>query len=142
MSQSSSSSTFPVLFDAALQDYEDKIGSSLINHPLAKELQECDSVGSITAILEEQARIFREFRDHGKLVHSLKHLVDVLSSPFISTVFDQGTDLVVRPNGNSPCILLLIGILQPFPPAKAIFAGIAILLAVFLSSSDSVCISP
>jgi phage-related protein len=142
MSQSSSSSTFPALFDAALQDYEDKIGSSLINHPLAKELQECDSVGSITAILEEQARIFREFRDHGKLVNSFKHLVDVLSSPFISTVFDQGTDLVVRPKGIPRCILLLIGILQPFPPAKAIFAGIAILLVVFLSSSDSVCISP
>ena len=28
-------------------------------------------------------------------------------------------------------------ILQPFPPAKAIFAGIAVLLAVGLSSSDS-----
>jgi hypothetical protein len=97
MSQSFSSSTFQALFDAALQDYEDKIGSSLINHPLAKELQECDSVGSITAILEEQAQIFRGFRDHGKLVNSLKYLVDVLSSPFVSTVFDQATDLVVRP---------------------------------------------
>jgi len=97
MSQSSSSPTFQALFDVALQDYEDKIGSRLINHPLAEQLQECDSVGSITTILEEQARSFREFRDHGKLVNSLKNLVDVLSSPFISPVFGQGADLVVRP---------------------------------------------
>jgi hypothetical protein len=142
MSQSSSSPTFQALFDAALRHYEDKIGSRLINHPLAKQLQECDSAGSITAILEEQARIFREFRDHEKLVNSLKNLVDVLSSPFISTVFGQATDLVVRPKGTPRCILLLIVILQPFPPAKAIFAGIAILLAVYISSSDSTCIFP
>ena len=134
MSQSSSSPTFQALFDVALQDYEDKLGCNLINHPLAKELQECDSVGSITAILEEQARIFRDFGDHGKLVNSLKHLVDILSSPFISTVFEQGTNLVVRPKGIPRCILLLIIILlQPIPPAKAIFASIAILLAVYLS---------
>jgi hypothetical protein len=97
MSQSSSgsSSTFQALFGGALRDYEDIIGSRLSDHPLAKELQECDSVGSITAILKEQAQIFREFRDHGKLVNSLKHLVDILSSPYISNVFDQG-DLVVR----------------------------------------------
>jgi hypothetical protein len=36
----------------------------------------------------------------------------------------------------------LIVILQPFPPAKAIFAGIAILLAVCLSSFIPNCISP
>jgi hypothetical protein len=142
MRQSFSSSTFRAVFDAALQDYEDKVGSNLIDHPLAKELQECDSVGSITAILEEQARIFREFRDNGKLVDSLKHSVDVLSSPFISTAFDQVTNLAVRSKGIPRCILLLIVILQPIPPAKAIVAGIAILLAVYLSSSDSFRISP
>jgi hypothetical protein len=108
MSQSSSPSTSGALFDAALQDYEEKTGSNLINHPLTKELQECDSVGSIIVILEEQVRIFREFRDNGKLVDSLKHLVDVLSSPFIGTVFEQGTDLLVRSKNILRCILLLI----------------------------------
>ena len=134
----SSSSTFQALLDAALQDYEDKTGSVLIDHPLAEELQECDSVMSVTTILEEQIRIFPsyEFTDHGMLVDSLKHLVDVLSSPFISNVFDQDTDLVVRPKGTPLCVLLLIVILQPLPPAKATFAGIAILLTVYTSSSD------
>jgi hypothetical protein len=101
MSQLSSSSTFQALFNTALQDYEDKTGSSLVDHPFAKQFQECDSVESITTILEEQARIFREFRDHGKLVNSLKRLVDVLCSPFVTTVLEKGIDLFVRPKKHS-----------------------------------------
>ena len=144
MSRSSSSSTFQALFDAALQDYEDKTGSVLIDHPLAKELHEYDSVLSITTILEEQIQVFPsyEFTDRGMLVDSLKHLVEVLGSPFISNVFDQGTDRLVRPKGTPLCFLLLIVILQPLPPAKATFTGIAILLAVYISSFDFVCTPP
>ena len=61
MSRSSSPSTFQVLFNTALQDYEDKMGNSLVDHPFAKQLQECDSVESVSTILEEQARVFRDF---------------------------------------------------------------------------------
>ena len=141
MSQPSSSSTFQTLFNTALQDYKDKTGSSLIDHPFAMQFQECDSVESITTILEEQARIFREFRDHGKLVNSLKRLVDVLCLPFFTTVFEKGIDLIVRPKSIHWCTLLIV-VPQPFPPAKAIFAGICILLAVCLSSSHPISISP
>ena len=97
MSRSSSPSTFQNLFNVALQDYKDKTGNSLVHHPFAKQLQECDSVESISTILEDQARVFREFRDHGKLINSLKRVVDVLCSPFISTVLVDGIGLVVRP---------------------------------------------
>jgi hypothetical protein len=99
MSQPSLSSTFPVLFNIALQDY--KTGSSSVGRPFAKQFQVCDSVESITTILEEQAWIFREFRDHGKLVISLKRLVDVLCLPFFATVLEKGVDLVVRPKKHS-----------------------------------------
>jgi hypothetical protein len=97
MSQPSSSSTFQALFNTALQDYKDQTGSSLVDHPFAKQFQECDSVESITTTLEEQAQIFREFRDHGKLVNSLKRLVGVLCSPFFTTVLEKGIDLLVCP---------------------------------------------
>jgi hypothetical protein len=58
----------------------------------------------------------------------------------MSAVLGEGIDLVVRPKTIRRCTLLLIGavILQPLPPAKAIFSGIAILLAVCLSSSDPI----
>ena len=96
MSRPSSSFTLQALFSTALQDYEVKTGSSLVDHPFAKQFQECDSVESITAILEEQASIFRNFRDHGKLVNSLKRLVTVLSSPLFTTLLNTGIGLLVR----------------------------------------------
>ena len=137
-------STLQALFDAALQDYKDKTGNSLVDHPFARQLQECNSVESISTILEEQARAFREFRDHGKLIDSLKRLAGILCSPFISAVLGESIGLVVRPKTIRRCALSLIGAIipQPLPPAKAIFTGFAILLAVCLSSSDPIYISP
>jgi hypothetical protein len=97
MSQSSSPSTFQALFNAALQDYKDKTGNSLADHPFTRQLQECDSVESVFIILEDQARVFRKFRDHGKLINSLKCLAGIFCSSFITTVLGEGIDLVVRP---------------------------------------------
>jgi hypothetical protein len=139
MSQLSSSSTFKALFNTALQDYKNKTGSSLVtlvDHPFTKQFLECDPVESITTILGGQARIFREFRDRRKVVNSLKCLVDVLCSPFFTAVLDKAIELSVRPKSVHQCTLLLIVVPKPFPPAKAIFSGIRILLAVCLSSSD------
>jgi hypothetical protein len=101
-------STLQALFNAALQGYEDKTGNSLADHPFARLLQECDSVESISTILEEQARVFREFRDHGKLINSLKRLAGILCSPFISNALGESIGLVVRPKGVCLCELFLI----------------------------------
>jgi hypothetical protein len=105
----SESSTLQALFNVALQDYKDKTGNSLVDHPFARQLQECNSVESISTILEEQARAFREFRDHGKLIDSLKRLAGILCSPFISAVLGESIGLVVRPKTICRCTLLLIG---------------------------------
>ena len=142
MSESSEPSTFLALFNAALQDYKDKTGNSLVDHPFARQLEECDSVESVSTILEEQARVFREFRDHGKLISSLKRLADVLCSPFINNVLGESIGLVVRPKHMWRRTPLVIIIPQPLPPAKAIFTGFAILLAVCLSFSEPVSVSP
>jgi hypothetical protein len=98
MSQPSSlSSTFRTLFDAALQDYRDKTGNTLANHPIAKQLETCESVNSITAILQEQAQGFREFTENdGKLMKALNSSVDVLCSPSISSALNEAIGLVVR----------------------------------------------
>jgi hypothetical protein len=100
MSQPSSlPSTFQILFDAALQDYKDKTGNTLTDHPIAKQLETCESVNSITAILQEQARSFREFRENdGKLMKALNSSVDVLCAPSISSVLNdsEAIGLVVR----------------------------------------------
>jgi hypothetical protein len=96
MSQSSFS-TFQALFNAALQDYKDKTGTSLVDHPFAKQLEACESVSSITAILGKQAQGFREFRGNdGKLMKALNSSIDVLCSPSISSALSESIGLVVR----------------------------------------------
>jgi hypothetical protein len=64
---------------------------------MAKQLETCESVNSITAILQEQARSFREFRESdGKLMKALNSSVDVLCSPSISSALSETIGLVVR----------------------------------------------
>jgi hypothetical protein len=102
MSQPSSS--FQDLFGAALREYENQSGCKLIEHPLAKQFEPCDSVQSITAILQQQTQIFREFRDDGKLMKSLKFSVDVLYTLSIGTVLGEGIGLVYpRSFIGAPC---------------------------------------
>ena len=73
------SSSFEDLFDTALKDYQYQTKTSLVDHPFARQLESCDSVDSITAVLQEQAQIFRDFRgDDGKLMKSVKCSVNIL----------------------------------------------------------------
>jgi hypothetical protein len=96
MSQSSSS-TFRALFNEALQEYRDKTAINLIDNPFAKRLETCESVSSITSILQEQAQNFREFRENdGKLMKALNSLVGVLCAPSISSALNEAIGLVVR----------------------------------------------
>ena len=79
MSDQSQSSRLRALFAAALQDYQSQTGTALVNHPLAEKLQNCHSVESVTAVLQDQARAFNEFReDGGRVAKSLKGIVSVL----------------------------------------------------------------
>ena len=79
MGDQSQSSRFQALFESALQDYQNQTGNALASHPLAEKLQLCDSVGSVTDVLQDQARAFSEFRgDNGRTARSLKGIVSVL----------------------------------------------------------------
>ena len=79
MSDQSQSSRFRSLFEVALQDYQIQTGTALVNHPLAGKLQNCNSVESVTAVLQEQARAFNEFLgENGRITKSLKGIVSVL----------------------------------------------------------------
>ncbi len=80
MSDHSGSSRFQVLFEAALQQYEKQTEIPLAKHPLAEQLQSCDSVDSVIAILQEQARAFGEFRGSDRIMKSLSSVISVLST--------------------------------------------------------------
>ena len=92
MSQPASTSSFQDLFKAALQDYTNQTGIGLDEHPFVNQLEACDSVDSITAVLQEQAQIFRDFRgDDGIFMRSLKYSVNILYTLSIGT---EGIGLV------------------------------------------------
>jgi hypothetical protein len=78
MSDQSGSSRLLVLFDAALDDYEQQTGVELAKHPLAERLQYANTVESVTVILCDQAQDFKKFREKDKVLKPLKKVLTVL----------------------------------------------------------------
>ncbi|KAH9008594.1 hypothetical protein EDB83DRAFT_2323036 [Lactarius deliciosus] len=106
---STSSLDFESILNAALNEYKKKTGKELLDHPLATEVQQCDSVDAILAILRGQAEGFKQFRAGDlRLMKWISPLVHVLFT-FSAT--------------------LSMGVALAFPPAKVIFTGIGVLLA-------------
>ena len=94
MSDQPGPSHLQVLFEAALQDYEEQTGIVLAKHPLAEQLQSCDSVESVTAVLREQAHAFSEFRGGDKVMKLLKNTVSILHKLSASADLGQAIGLV------------------------------------------------
>ena len=87
--------SFLLLYNSALQDYTTQTGTNLVDHPLAKQLEKCESVDSISSLLQENVQRFREFRgEDGKIIKSLKSAVHVLHTLSTSTALVEGIGLV------------------------------------------------
>ncbi len=89
------SSRLRVLFETALQDYERQTGIALAKHPLADQLQNCDSVESITAVLREQIQASNEFQGRDKFLKPLKSAVSILYKLSASADLGQAIGLVL-----------------------------------------------
>jgi hypothetical protein len=59
----SSSSNFQQIFDNALKAYEKRTKNDLLLHPLAAQLQACDSPDAILAILQKQVEGLNQSRN-------------------------------------------------------------------------------
>ena len=63
----------------ALTDYKKKTGQDLLDHPLATQVQLCDSVDAIKAIFQDQAEAFQQFKDGDqRLMKWIIPVVDIL----------------------------------------------------------------
>jgi hypothetical protein len=88
-----SSSNFNVIFENALKEYEKKTGHSLIAHPFATQLQECDSPEAILVILQDQVDQFTQSRSRDeRLQRWLSPTINVLHA-FTETL-GEGIGLV------------------------------------------------
>jgi hypothetical protein len=90
---SSSSSNFQSVFNAALDAYEKKTKTKLLTHPLAAQLQSCDSPTAILSVLQDLIQQFDcRRRSDERLTNWLNPTVNVVYA-FSSTV-GQGVGLV------------------------------------------------
>jgi hypothetical protein len=76
---STASSRFQVLFHAAVESYQRQTKNDLIAHPLASQLQACDSTSAIIAVLQDQVQTFDKSRSGDeRLTKWLSPTVNVL----------------------------------------------------------------
>ncbi|KAI9442864.1 hypothetical protein BJY52DRAFT_1420907 [Lactarius psammicola] len=103
-----SSSNFNVIFEKALKEYRKKTKQDLTAHPLAIQLQACDSPAAILTILQDQVDQFNQSQTGDERLHKwLNPTINVLYA--FSQTLGEGIGLV-------------------FSPAKVIFASAGVLL--------------
>jgi hypothetical protein len=105
----SSSAKFQLLINNALKAYEKRTRKDLLAHPLAIQLQACNSPADILTILQQQVQGLDQSRSsNDRWTKWLDPTVSVLYA--LSETLGEGVALA-------------------FPPAKVIFAGVGVLLS-------------
>ena len=83
------------LFEAALNDFQNRTGSNLVQHQIIDKLVNYESADSVIDVLQEQAQAFRNFRgDDGRVMTWLKQTVNVLHGLSTSGVLGEAVGLV------------------------------------------------
>ncbi|KAI0280182.1 hypothetical protein BGY98DRAFT_1175643, partial [Russula aff. rugulosa BPL654] len=108
-SSSSSSSNFQLIINNALDAYKKRTQNDLLAHPLAAELQPCNTPSAILAVLQKQLQGLDQSRSSDdRWTRWLDPTVNVLFA--LSATLGEGVGLV-------------------FSPAKVVFAGVGVLLS-------------
>src|SRR5712672_4515473 len=120
------------LIEAALNEFENRAGTNLVQHQFFNNLIACQSIQSVLDVLQEQIKPLRTSPgDDSTLMKWINRTVHVLHSLSTNQIVVSGVSLVCG-------FLSSAGILhndyhtflKAFPPANVVFAGIAILLSV------------
>jgi hypothetical protein len=101
MGDHSESTSFRALFESAFQAYEKTTGISLTEHPLAMQIQSCHPVESMTALVQDQASAFNEFRGNDRVTQLVKTTLSILTKLFTAASLGDAVGLVCR-NGPAP----------------------------------------
>ena len=93
-SQSTSRSNLDSIFNAALKTYKKKTGKDITSHPLATELQSCDSPDEILAVLRNQIPMLNQSQSGNEtFANCLFPTVNVLYN--LSNTLGEGIGLVI-----------------------------------------------
>ena len=125
-----SSSNFQPIFNNALKEYQRRTKKDLLTHPLAAQLQACDSPSSILVLLRQQVQeLDRSQSSDVRLTKWLDPTVNVLYA--LSDTLGEGVGLVCS-RARICKIYIIKRISQMFSPARMIFTGVGVLLLVCL----------
>ena len=92
-SPSTSNSHFQLIFDNALKVYEKRTKKNLLSHPLASQLQACNSSDAILAVLQQQVQALDQFQSRDDRWNKwLGPMVNVLHT--LSETLGEGVSLV------------------------------------------------
>jgi hypothetical protein len=92
-SSSSSSSDFQLVINDALDKYKKRTKKDLLTHPLASQLETCNSPGAIIALLQEQVQgLDRSSSSDEQWSKLLDPTVNVLQT--FSSILEAGASLV------------------------------------------------
>jgi hypothetical protein len=126
-SSTSSTSNIQLITDA-LVDYAKITGIDLSKNPFAAAIQGANSPGAILELLQGQERAFDDYREaNQKLIRCLSPAVNVIQA--FSGILGEVVSLVSH-TGTCHLVTLLRLRQAPFPPVKALFVGIDVLLSV------------
>ena len=124
----SSSTNFQLILNNALKAYEKHTKCDLLAHPLAVQLQGCNSPGAILALIHRQVQgLHQSQRADERLTKWLNPTINVLYA--FSSTLGGGVGLVCHWLRTRLRLFSYI-IFQVFSPAQVIFAGVGVLLSV------------
>ncbi len=93
-STATSSTNFETIFTAALEAYKRQTKRDIASHPLAAQLESCDSPDAILAVLRAQVQAFDQSQSADeKLIKWLDPTVNVLYA--FSATLGNGVGLVI-----------------------------------------------
>jgi hypothetical protein len=96
MGDQTGSPRFQALFESALQAYEKNTGVTLAEHSLALQLQNCHDIQSITILLQDQARLFGDFRANDRIMKLIESTVSILGTLSATVALGETVGLVRR----------------------------------------------
>jgi hypothetical protein len=138
-SSTASKLRFQSIFQASLKSYQKQTKTDLLAHPLASQLQSCNSTSDFLALLQNQVPEFDKVHcGDERLTRWLGPTVNVLCA--FSAAVSGGVSLVSLYTQDLK--FRLICMIQVFSPASVIFAGIGVfvsasILSISWSESDS-----
>ena len=130
-----SSTNFQLILNNALKAYEKRTKIDLLAHPLAAELQDCNSPSGILAVLHRQVQgLDPSPSSDDRWTKWLNPTVNVLHTLALS--LGEAVSLVSFRTRSLSGICSLTLNRQIFLPGKVIFAGVGVLLSVRILSDD------